>query len=660
MYNVTETFHTEAFSASREITVRATFNDTVEIDGNHLKDMTIEEIVSADNLSIGSTCSSKATVNMFMPEEAIPLSNGWMNLYVGIPTECPLGKYYISDVVTKDKYKTVTITAYDKMWHLNKSYVPGANMTFPATVSAVVMDIAEQNDFEVDFDSFPDYEIPLVEATEREMIGYCAGLMGKNAKFNRDGKLTFVWFTDTDRDIPLEAQYQGGFSETTADSFVLGGLVSGTEENPLTAGSGRTITFSNPFMTQEILDGILSEVAGFTYTPCEVKYRCDPSFETGDIVDVVDDDSDVTAVYPVPIMAQKIKVGGGLNATIYAYGKSEESEILIKAPSDGKIERAKKEVEEYLGRITDNIVGKNGGYYRITYDELGFPNGWEIRNTPTLTTETKLWRMSAGGLGFSGDGGKTFSKLAFDLDGNFYAECIKSGSIGADKLDVEDLFAQDITSTGDFKLGGNGALEYDSETDELSIRVKSLQIGLSEVPTKDEMEEAIDDSRADVVVDIYNEYATSGSYNEEPTEGWSADCPAAEDGVYIWSRQVSVYGNGDTETKDAVCITGAKGEDATLLRIESSRGTVFKNNMVSTTLSAVIYKGSKRITDIEALREEFGLSAHLEWKWQHMGDETYKVILSTDSRIGNGGFTFTLSPEDVDTKVVFMCQLITD
>lgn len=116
----------------------------------------------------------------------------------------------------------------------------------------------------------------------------------------------------------------------------------------------------------------------------------------------------------------------------------------------------------------------------------------------------------------------------------------------------------------------------------------------------------------------------------------------------------------DPEKYNWTLVRGGDGEDAVTLRIDSSRGTVFKNNTVSTVLSAVIYKGSKRITDIDALHEEFGTSAYLEWSWQRLGENMFGTILSTDSRIGNNGFTFTLSPEDVDTKVVFMCQLITD
>lgn len=106
--------------------------------------------------------------------------------------------------------------------------------------------------------------------------------------------------------------------------------------------------------------------------------------------------------------------------------------------------------------------------------------------------------------------------------------------------------------------------------------------------------------------------------------------------------------------------SGKDGEDATVLRIDSSRGTVFKNNQVSTVLSVVIYKGSKRITDSTEMRKEYGIGAYLEWSWQRMGEDAFGTILSDDSRIGQDGFTFTLSPEDVDTKVVFMCRLITD
>ena len=104
---------------------------------------------------------------------------------------------------------------------------------------------------------------------------------------------------------------------------------------------------------------------------------------------------------------------------------------------------------------------------------------------------------------------------------------------------------------------------------------------------------------------------------------------------------------------------GKDGEDGVTLRIDSSRGTVFKNNQVSTTLNVVIFKGGKTITDAAAMRQEFGTAAHLEWQWQRIGENTFGTILSTDERLSEEGFALLLSPKDVDTKVVFKCQLVT-
>ena len=53
--------------------------------------------------------------------------------------------------------------------------------------------------------------------------------------------------------------------------------------------------------------------------------------------------------------------------------------------------------------------------------------------------------------------------------------------------------------------------------------------------------------------------------------------------------------------KGEVGTSGEAGEDAVVLRIDSSRGTVFKNDSVNTVLSVVIYKGEQIITTLSAL-----------------------------------------------------------
>lgn len=105
-------------------------------------------------------------------------------------------------------------------------------------------------------------------------------------------------------------------------------------------------------------------------------------------------------------------------------------------------------------------------------------------------------------------------------------------------------------------------------------------------------------------------------------------------------------------------IDNVRDEITTLLRIESSRGTVFKSDRVATVLSVVLYHGKQRITDSATMKQVFGDKAYLQWKSQRLDDESFGILSSSDSRFGDNGFTFTLSPDDVDTKVTFMCELM--
>ena len=56
------------------------------------------------------------------------------------------------------------------------------------------------------------------------------------------------------------------------------------------------------------------------------------------------------------------------------------------------------------------------------------------------------------------------------------------------------------------------------------------------------------------------EYAMSTSSSSAPTSGWSTTAPAWVNGSYIWSRTVTKYTDGSTDTSGAACITGAKGQ----------------------------------------------------------------------------------------------------
>lgn len=113
-----------------------------------------------------------------------------------------------------------------------------------------------------------------------------------------------------------------------------------------------------------------------------------------------------------------------------------------------------------------------------------------------------------------------------------------------------------------------------------------------------------------------------------------------------------------TQVGGADGANGQDGEDAVVLRLDSTRGLVFKNNWYDTQLRVTVIKGSNSITDLQALRAEFGPSAYLQWYFRKQADQEWSTMSVSDSRITEGGFCLTVTPDDVDEQITFQCDLI--
>lgn len=101
-------------------------------------------------------------------------------------------------------------------------------------------------------------------------------------------------------------------------------------------------------------------------------------------------------------------------------------------------------------------------------------------------------------------------------------------------------------------------------------------------------------------------------------------------------------------------------EVTTSLYVTSSKGNVFKNTNVSTILSVTIVRGTQRITDSKTLALVFGEGAFLQWRYQLNDSDDYLTLAPEDQRIAEGGFKFKISPDDIDTKGVYACDLIVE
>ncbi len=105
----------------------------------------------------------------------------------------------------------------------------------------------------------------------------------------------------------------------------------------------------------------------------------------------------------------------------------------------------------------------------------------------------------------------------------------------------------------------------------------------------------------------------------------------------------------------------AETKDLVTLRIDSSRGTVFKNSEVSTVLTVRCYKRGQELTTLTALRQAMlDATARIRWYVLREGDADWVSLADSDPMLSNDGFTLTVTPDDVTVKCTFKAEIVTD
>ena len=137
-----------------------------------------------------------------------------------------------------------------------------------------------------------------------------------------------------------------------------------------------------------------------------------------------------------------------------------------------KVQRQYDDVRKAFQDATSRIIGAKGGYFEITYDEDGYPTGWQLRNTPSVEDDTKMWIMSAGGLGYSSDGGKTVTDIALTDDGK-----ILGSALIIKQDDVDGLSAALSAINGELTskiTRAEAESEIKQTADALTVRIMGL------------------------------------------------------------------------------------------------------------------------------------------------------------------------------------------
>lgn len=435
MHTVTDAFNAACSAPGREITSKVNFNGTTDLPASEIQEIVVtEQFGSSDGVTIGAAFSSSCKVT-FYKQGNLPLNGAHFIPSVGIMVGgkaqyVQKGKYYIPSDGVEDSGKLwVTVTGYDRMAGLTEDYMP--TITFPATPAQVLADVCKQASVTPPAVTMPSIQIAApYTGTLREQLGWLAGLIGCNAKFDATGNLVFCWYADGGLTVGRDTQYMDGLTLTTDDAFTIHSLLTGTDSNPISVGAGKGITTINPYMTAEVAETVFAEINGKTMRPCTVKWRGNPAVEAGDIVSVIGGSGENLTAY---VMELKTQIKGGMSADLTCYGPS-DTDYAAPSPSEQKFKRMYDDVVKSFQDATQKIIGAQGGYFEITYNKDGYPTGWTLRNTPTVEANTKMWIMSIGGLGFSADGGKTISKVALTMDGEIDGSALAIGSVTQDAV----------------------------------------------------------------------------------------------------------------------------------------------------------------------------------------------------------------------------------
>lgn len=474
MHTVTDAFNSACAAPGREITSKILFNGTTELAASEVQEISItEQFGSPDGVTIGAAFSSQCKVVIYKQTPALPLSGGNFTPYAGIMVDgaaqfVPKGKFYIpSDGVEKTGDLWLTITGYDRMAGLTAEYVP--TVPFPATPTQMLVDVCTQARVTAPSVTMPDIQIATpYSGSLRQQLGWLAGLIGCNAKFDATGNLVFCWYADNGLTLGWDVQYMDGLELTADGAFTINSLLTGTEENPISVGTGLGITSTNPYMTAEQAAVVLAQISGKYLMPCKLKWRGNPAVEAGDSVTVTGRDGKALTVY---VMEQRITIKGGMSADITCYG-TEDADYAVESPTQKKLQQQYNDVRKAFRDATKRIIGAKGGYFEITYDDDGFPTGWVIRNTPSVEDDTKMWIMSAGGLGYSSDGGKTVTDIALTDDGK-----ILGSALIIKQDDVDGLSAALSAINGELTskiTRAEAESEIKQTADALTVRITGL------------------------------------------------------------------------------------------------------------------------------------------------------------------------------------------
>ncbi len=317
-------------------------------------DVTIESVKSVkftggseveDDFSLGSTVSQYVTIAMNC---AGAIEGKEFHMQIGLDVDglaewIPIG--YFTAGKTQKNEEQIEFTAYDRMAQTERTFSMDGTAT--DTISTLKK-IEEITKVPIAASGLSSISMSVPKGYScREVLSYVAQMYGGFAVCNRQGQIEIHTYEDNKYTVGT-GRYWDNF-EHNDYPFTVDKLTCYTGQDKdgnsisISSGSGaRTVSFSNPFVTQNTLDNVFQKLKGFSYMPGSLKMLGDPRIDVWDIITVEDLSGES---YKVPVMKLEWEFDGGLTYSIEAAGLSEDE------TNDGYKGPQTKEMERYYAQL---------------------------------------------------------------------------------------------------------------------------------------------------------------------------------------------------------------------------------------------------------------------------------------------------------------------
>ena len=317
-------------------------------------DVTIESVKSVkftggseveDDFSLGSTVSQYVTIAMNC---AGAIEGKEFHMQIGLDVDglaewIPIG--YFTAGKTQKNEEQIEFTAYDRMAQTERTFSMDGTAT--DTISTLKK-IEEITKVPIAASGLSSISMSVPKGYScREVLSYVAQMYGGFAVCNRQGQIEIHTYEDNKYTVGT-GRYWDNF-EHNDYPFTVDKLTCYTGQDKdgnsisISSGSGaRTVSFSNPFVTQNTLDNVFQKLKGFSYMPGSLKMLGDPRIDVWDIITVEDLSGES---YKVPVLKLEWEFDGGLTYSIEAAGLSEDE------TNDGYKGPQTKEMERYYAQL---------------------------------------------------------------------------------------------------------------------------------------------------------------------------------------------------------------------------------------------------------------------------------------------------------------------